>query len=110
MSNPDDARLQLVQIATAMIEGKLHLLEGARRLCRLRPDSGDPENPAFLPMIAVESETDHLPLGDERVRCSVDFLRRIDDEVERYLVDERSHLLEYCREIVRVFSPQSKDK
>ncbi len=97
-------RSELVAVATAMIEGRMHLIEGARRICALRHAVGQPENEVFMPIRAIESETDHFPLGEMRARCANDYLQRMDDEMNRYLDSARQDILSACKEIIRTFS------
>lgn len=97
-------RSEVVALATAMLEDRLHLIEGARKLCALRHEVGDPENEAFMPIRAIESETDHFPLGGMRDQCAVDYLRQMDAEMDQYLAAAKHDILLACREIIRVFS------
>jgi hypothetical protein len=97
-------RSELVAVATAMIEDRLNLIEGARKICALRHQVGDPENEAFMPIRAIESETDHFPLGKMRDQCAADYLQRMDAEMNRYLADATQDILLACREIIHVFS------
>lgn len=97
-------RSELVAIATAMLDGRMHLIEGARKICKLRYAVDQPENEVFMPIRAIESETDHFPLGEMRKRCAADYLQRMDDEMNQYLVDARQDILAACKDIVRVFS------
>jgi hypothetical protein len=43
-------RSELVGVATAMLDGRLHLIEGVRKICALRHVVGDAENEAFTVM------------------------------------------------------------
>lgn len=108
MSLPDtilaNKKTELISVATAMIEGRLHFIEGSRKICALRFDVGQPEHEVFVPIRAVESETDHFPLGDVRARCAPDYLRKMDAEMNKYIDAARQQILSACQEIVRVFS------
>ena len=95
---------ELVAVAAAMIEGNLNLIEGVRKIASLRYKIEDPTNKIFTYFIAVDSETDHLPLGSMRVHCAPEYLKQADDEMERYLADERSGILKACHEIIQVYS------
>lgn len=97
-------RHELVAVASGMLAGDVNLIEGVRRICALRFAVEDPENEAFLPIRAIESETDSFPLGAMRSNCSEDFLKRADAEMESYLADARDDILRACREIVSTFS------
>lgn len=97
-------RYELVAVASGMLAGGVNLIEGMRRICALRCAIEDPENEVFLPIRAMESETDSFPLGAMRANCSEDYLKRADAAMESYLADARDDILQACREIVRTFS------
>jgi hypothetical protein len=97
-------RHELVAVASGMLAGGVNLIEGMRRICALRIAIEDPENKVFLPIRAMESETDSFPLGAMRANCSQDYLKRADAEMESYLADARDDILQACQEIVRTFS------
>lgn len=107
MDQPDRVsarRHELVAVASGMLAGDVNLIKGVRRICALRFAIEDPENEVFLPIRAIESETDSFPLGAMRSSCSEDYLKRADAEMESYLADACDDILQACREIVRTFS------
>lgn len=97
-------RKELVALANSMLAGEINLIKGVRRICALRFAVEDPENEVFLPIRAIESETDTFPLGAMRVNCSPDYLKRADSEMQSYLADARADILQACKEIVTTFS------
>lgn len=99
-----EKRAELVLLATAMIEGRLNLIDGVRKIASIRHHVGDPENEVFVPIRAIESETDHFPLGQMRQQCADDYLRRMDEEMDRYLATAKDDIMEACKAIVRAFS------
>ena len=60
-------RHELVAVASGMLAGGVNLIEGMRRICALRIAIEDPENKVFLPIRAMESETDSFPLDRKSV-------------------------------------------
>lgn len=96
-------RAELISLSTAMLEGKINLIEGVRKICSLRHEVGDPDNEVFLPIRAIDSETDHFPVGKIRERCTREYLQRMDKEMQLYLADAKDDILTSCREIVQVF-------
>ena len=102
--NTLDKRAELVAVATAMLENRLDLIEGVRKICALRHAIGDSANDVFVPIRAIDSETDHFPLGEIRAQCASDYLERMDLEMEHYLADASDDIFRACKEIVRVFS------
>lgn len=97
-------QLELTRVAHDMINGKMHLIEGVRKICSLRHAVDDPDNDVFMPIEAIDSETDHFPLGEMRSHCALEYLKRADAETERYLDDARKDILKACEEIIHVFS------
>ncbi|MDR1848579.1 MAG: hypothetical protein LBQ75_00905 [Zoogloeaceae bacterium] len=99
-----EKRRELVSVVNSMLAGEMHLIEGIRRICALRFAVEDPENEVFLAIRGIESETDFFPLGSMRVRCSPEYLRRMDGEMQRYLSETRRYIFQSCREIIKAFS------
>jgi hypothetical protein len=97
-------RAELIAVAAAMIDGKMSLIEGVRKITALRHAVGNPDDEIFMPILAIESETDHFPIGPARVQCAPDYLTGADAEMQRYLADAKDDILAACREIVRAYS------
>ncbi len=100
----ESKRNELIAVANAMLDGEINLIEGVRKICSLRHAIGDPENDVFMPIRAIESETDHFPIGELRKQCSDDYLQRVDNEMQRYLAEAKEYIFTVCQEIIRVFS------
>ncbi len=103
-------RAEIVAIATAMIDGTTNLIEGVRRIMALQHDVEDPKNALFMPLRAIESETDHFPIGSMREQCALQYLRQADDEMERYLADARSDILAACLELVSALREEGRGR
>ena len=102
--NSGAKRVELIAVAEAMIEGKINLIEGVRKITTLRHVVGNPDDKLFMPIRAIESETDHFPIGPARGQCAPDYLKQADEELERYLTNAKDDILAACREIVRAYS------
>ncbi len=77
-------RQKMVESARAMLDGKLSYIEGARQICRLRWDAKIPDFDAdIMAFVGIDSETDALPLGDERQNWLRDSLVKLQPEIER---------------------------
>lgn len=59
-----------IVIARRIVDGKINMLEGVRKLCDLHASLGFPQIDAFYVLKAIDSETDHFPLGSIRTKCS----------------------------------------
>jgi len=78
------ARRRAVSIASAVLAGDVDVLLGARRMQGLRFSVGVPDDdPDFMCFVGIESETDSLPLSDQRSQWSAEALRRLEPEIER---------------------------
>ncbi len=97
-------RSKIVEVANAMLDGRMNLIEGVRSICALRHAIDLADNEVFMPIRAIESETDHFPLGEMRAHCSTDYLQRMDEEMRQYLDDASHDILAACSKIVRIFS------
>jgi hypothetical protein len=102
--NPKSTRSELVEVATAMIDGRIDLIDGVRRITVLRYGVEDPDSEVFLPIRAAESETDHFVLGDARQHCAPEYLRELDAELARYLSEAQDEILSACKDILRKYS------
>jgi hypothetical protein len=58
------------------------------------------EQKIFLPFIAVESETEDMPLGDARIGWDENALARKDQEIAAYLEVVRDSIYEACRGVL----------
>lgn len=104
VNGPSFKRKELVSLANSMLAGEVNLIEGIRKICSLRFSIGDPENDVFITFRAIDSETDHYPLGAMRDGCADDYLRRMDIEMKSYLEEARQDILDACRDIIRIYS------
>lgn len=95
---------ELVEVALSMLEGKMDLILGARKICHLRFVLEETENAIFNTIVAIESETDHLPLGKMRSNCNADYLAKMDLEKEEYLLLVKADILMSCKKIISHFS------
>ena len=78
------ARLEIAEVARAMLSGKLLFIEGARRLHCLKSAAMLADNDAdFDPFVGIDSDTDALPIGAERARWAQDALDRLQPEIAR---------------------------
>jgi hypothetical protein len=97
-------RRQVAKIAAQMLAGNLGMIEGARLLAGLRHEvEVGEDDPDFLMFVAIESETDHLPVGQEREMWAPESLARKDLEISRAESYAREDAVEACRNLVRRF-------
>jgi len=99
----EETILEAIQIAREMLNGNMHLILGCRILRNLSLKSGLYEDNIFTPFIAVDSETDHFPIGKMRDLCDLDYLKRVDVEINEYLDIERPYIITSCQNLINKF-------
>jgi hypothetical protein len=107
-SNRLNGRRELVDLCKSTINGQADFLVAVRRICALRFIVEDPENSVFMPIRAMESETDTIPTGLARKSFEAKHLEKIDYEMESYWLEMRPILIQACEEIVKIFSLPSR--
>jgi hypothetical protein len=97
-------RREVARVASGILGGSISAIEGARWLAGLRHEvevSDDDED--FLLFVSVASQTENLPIGEQRKLWQSDSLARMDSEVadaEKWARDETAAA---CRSLVRRF-------
>jgi len=99
-----EKRNELVNVAMSVLSGDMNLIEGIRKMNSLRFEIEDSDNDVFLFIRGVESETDQFPIGLMRSYCHMDYLHRMDAEMEDYLAKARESIFQSCREIIQRYS------
>jgi hypothetical protein len=102
-------RREIVEIASSMLTGHTDLMVGMREIVRLRKDLRDSMNPIFYPIIAVESETDTLPVGSQRTKYKPNELKELDADLNAYLDEVREDVLLSCKAIITEFSSPNQN-
>jgi len=97
-------RQELVGVARAMLDGRMDLIEGCRRILALRFQVNGSDDEAFVPFQGFDSQTDHLPKGDARNRFAPELLERFDAEEEEFLEAAKTEILRSCQDIVGRFA------
>ena len=79
-----DLRRLIVETCRALISRQLGVVAAARQLVRLANELGVARDDDFLFFVALDSETDHFPLGSPRQGWSAAALAREDAAREKY--------------------------
>ena len=90
----------LLEVLDRFIRGESQATETSRRVVYFRDQLGELDSGVFLPFVAHESETDHLPLGEVRERWSATARVRNDAELAEVDTAARADLVEAARELM----------
>jgi len=94
---------KIAAAARAVLSGELGIIAGARRLCSLGHEIGADRDADFTFFIYLESETDHLPVGDVRQHWNAEALRDKDPEIMRVEAFYRERAFEICRRLIQKY-------
>ena len=87
-------------LAQSILSGELGVVEGSRHLAKLGFEVGAEDDPRFIFFVGVDSETDHLPLGEVRHHWSPDALLAKDEELKSFEISVRERAFEICRSLI----------
>ena len=107
--NSIEAKKEIIRVAKEMLAGAVDLIIGCRVITGLSCNTDDPQDEIYLPFIALDSETDHLPMGSVRELCDPDYLKRVDKEINRYNELAREDIHKACVELVKKLSHELED-
>ncbi|MFM2448719.1 MAG: hypothetical protein RIS44_1169 [Pseudomonadota bacterium] len=99
------AREALVGMAAAMLDGNLSFFEGAVEVLRLRSAIGgvSDRDPDFDAFVAIESETDHLPLKAQHHLWNANALADLQSEFQRTEMWAAGFAPDACRGLIERF-------
>lgn len=97
-------RQEAIDLATSIIKGTLHPLEGCHRLAGLAHSLGLEEEEGIRQILATSSEMDHLPFGPLKEQGSVSYLERIEREEREYLESALDDIVRDCKAIIKKLS------
>jgi hypothetical protein len=101
-------RAKIVEVAQAMLDGALGIIEGSRRLNDLREAMGIYHlDEDFVGFVAIDSETETLPVGEVRTRWNKEALVQQDRKVEEAERLYRDGALKDCRKLIARFGGPS---
>jgi hypothetical protein len=92
---------EIVTTLKLILSGGIDPIEGCRLLVLHAEVLEKVAAPEFLVIAGVESETDDLPLGEERARWSKEALGAKDREKEAYLREVHAELRIACEAILQ---------
>ena len=96
-------RGHVVRIARSVLAGTTSVLAAARELSNLREIYPDDSDPDLLVLVSVDSQTDHLAIGDARRNWSASALARQDVEIEEAKRDVLDDVRRTCKRLVDRF-------
>jgi len=103
-------RQKVVAISQQLLAGQIGVIDAARQIDSLRGDrvAVDEFDPDFVTFLAIDSETDDLPVGTTRERWAADALAEKDVEIARCEELYRTPALEAASRLVARFADERR--
>lgn len=102
------ATQRVVHLSNAILGGELGVIEGSRRICDTHAEHASLRDDAdFDVFVAIESETDHLPIDEVRAHWSPDALLVKDREIRAAEEFYRESAIAACRRLIERFSEEA---
>jgi len=99
----DKLKTELLHAATNLINDDIHFVEGIR-IIKDRLDILELDDDEVNLTRGIDSETNDIPIGDTRKRWNKEALRKVDDEIIDYIVQEKAQVIKVCEKIVKQLS------
>ena len=98
------AKQKVVELSQDIIDGRIGIIEGSRRIndCRYKLQLENDQD--FLTVTGIDSETDHMPLGEVRKLWSPDALIEKDKEISENEKYYRPYAIAAAKNILKKFS------
>lgn len=96
-------RGKIVAICEAAMAGEIGVIAASRRLSALGLQLFDGRDEDFVPLDAIDSETDDLPVDNERLNWSADALERKDKEIAKAEALYKDDAFAACRKLIDRF-------
>ena len=100
ISTVDEQRKAMVLVARRILDGSTGIVAGARELHSLRFPSRAETDKDILIFVGIDSESDHLPLGEVRQHWSVKALKAKDAELQAYEARVRDRAFAACQNLI----------
>jgi hypothetical protein len=101
------AEKQAVAAAEKILSDEIGIIEGCRIMVSLLRSLDRANEGLFLPFIAVESETDHLPIGEARRLWEPKTLEGKEEKAKVYLEEVRRTIFAACWEVIALYGRPS---
>lgn len=98
---------ELISVITMVLDGKVGIIYGSRLIQQYRFDLDDENDKDFGVFVLVDSDTDHLPVDNERDNWSAEALVRKDREIAEVEDFYRRDVFYACEVLLERFGDKS---
>jgi hypothetical protein len=105
----NEQRRRLVACANDLIEGRIGVIEASRQFSYYRSWFRAQDDPDFMTFVAIDSDTDNLPVGAVRQKWAIEVLEKKDIEIQHSEALHRSHATEAARNLVKKYAVNDQE-
>jgi len=95
-----EARRLILEAAKGVLSGAISPIEGARNIARTRFDARLESDPDILRFVGIDSETDALPIGTDRIYWQTQALAQLQGEIDKSQAWAREVATAYCQSLL----------
>src|SRR5262245_46979328 len=95
-----EARRLILESAKDVLSGTISPIEGARNIARTRFDARLESDPDILRFVGIDSETDALPIGTDRIHWQTQALAQLQGEIDKSQARARDAVATYCQSLL----------
>ena len=97
----------IIKISNDILENKVGIIEGARKLSKFQFGYNLENNESLLFFVGINSETDNLPVGQEREKWKLSALSEKDKEIDKKDLgyEYGSQIGKYVRDVIIIGNP-----
>jgi len=99
-------RKEMAKVARQILDGKIGIVIAAREINRLRLSSQTERDKDVLVFVGIDSETDHLPLGEIRKLWNAEVLKKKDEELKNYEVKVEERAFAACKNLISKYGAE----
>jgi hypothetical protein len=99
----EEQHREWVRVAHGILDGSIGIVAGARQFTSLRFRSRTEKDSDILVFIGIDSESDHLPIGDVRRHWNTEALKIKDEELQHYESRVKDRAFRACESIIARF-------
>ena len=90
----------MADVARQILGGKIGIVTGARELTRMRFPSRAESDEDILVFVGIDSQTDHLPLGEVRKFWNSEVLKAKDEELKQFELWVKEQAFTACKNVI----------
>lgn len=94
---------KIVAICEEILAGKIGIIAGSRSLVSLHFQLFEKDDSDFSVFRLIDSDTDHLPVDEERKNWSIKALERKDEEIKEHESFYEDMAFTACKELIERF-------